>query len=149
MRWGLRWANAEVTRGVWSRTVAVIYCGMKRLGWLAFLVGVGGVAPACATGPQDSLSGIWGQVGGGFTFYLRQSGSGVHGTYGYNGCLTAPVTGSVHGVDVQLTLGAGGSAQTLTGRFEDASTVILTAPPSNLDLGGFTIQKLPSGYATT
>jgi hypothetical protein len=114
---------------------------MKRY-WLPVVTGLSLAGSACATGPTYSLAGVWEEIGGPFAYTLRQSGSIVTGTAALPGCTGAVVSGSVHGRDVTLTLGAGAATSTFTGNFVDASHVKLAGGAPNLD-EAFTIAKVP------
>ncbi len=106
---------------------------------LDLAVGVS-TALACATGPKDTLSGNW--SGSGFSLSLRQSGSMVTGT----SCSIVPVSGSVHGSDFELAIDTGASAVDYSGRFVNATTILIEQTvDADVDIGGIMLYKgIPS-----
>jgi hypothetical protein len=99
------------------------------------------VALACATGPKDSLSGAWAEVGGGFGLSLRQSGSAVTGTGGSTPCATTPVSGSVHGTHFDLMVDTGAFATNYAGTFINASTISIQQSDVDVDIGAIFLEK--------
>jgi hypothetical protein len=108
----------------------------RRAVWAFALTAGVSAAPACATGPKDTLSGNW--TGSGFSLSLRQSGSRVTGT----SCTVVPVSGSVHGSDFEMAIDTGAAAVDYTGGFVNATTILINQTGNvNVAVGGITLYK--------